>query len=186
MNEVHPSDTPASPPHPVKLREALPGDLDALVALSRKTFTDKFGHLYRPEDLQAYLDEAHSQEFYREAITSPDYHVRVAETPNGSLGAYLVCSPLELPVEDPAPRAVELMRVYVDGPLQGRGLGTGFIQEGLDWARNQQAPELYLSVFSENEGAFRLYERLGFEKVREFWFPVGDHRDLEYLMRFRF
>ena len=186
MNEVHPSNTTASLPHPVKLREALPGDLDALVALSRKTFTDKFGHLYRPEDLREFLDESHGSEFYREALTSPDYHVRVAETLDGTLAAYLVCSPLELPVEDPAPGAVELMRVYVDRPLQGSGLGTGFIREALDWARDQQAPELYLSVFSENEGAFRLYERLGFEKVSEFWFPVGEHRDLEYLMRYRF
>ena len=39
----------------VTVRNAVPGDLPALVALSQKTFTDKFGHLYHPEDLATFL-----------------------------------------------------------------------------------------------------------------------------------
>ena len=49
--------------------------------------------------------------------------------------------------------------------------------------RGRGAPEIYLSVFSENFEARRLYDRLGWEKVSEFIFPVGRHRDLEFLMR---
>lgn len=169
----------------IAVRDAIPEDVDALVALSRKTFSDTFAHLYRPDDLNAYLDAAHTPEFYNQAVRDPAFHVRVAETEQGRLGAYMVCSPLDLPVENPQAGALELMRVYVDQPLQGRALGTAFVRECMAWARRRAAPELYLSVFSENEGARRLYERFGFEKVGEFLFPVGEHRDLEFLMRLK-
>lgn len=168
---------------PIRIRDAQPDDLDALVALSRKTFTDKFGHLYRAEDLASFLDAEHGRDVYETALAAPGNLLRVAETGDGALGAYLACGKLTLPASDAPPGCVELKRLYVDTPLQGRGLGTRFIEEALDWARNEGAPAIYLSVFSENDGAQRLYERFGFEKIDEFWFPVGDHRDLEFLMR---
>ncbi|RIJ20578.1 GNAT family N-acetyltransferase [Henriciella barbarensis] len=169
----------------VTIRAAVPGDAAALEELGQRTFLEKFGHLYAKADLDTYLEEAHAQTFYAHMIDSPDYLVRLAALPDGALGAYLVCSPLELPADDAKEGAVELMRLYVDTPLQGRGLGSHFIGEAVDWAKISRAPELYLSVFSENEDARRLYERHGFEKVGEFDFPVGNHLDLEFLMRLK-
>ena len=167
------------------IRDAVPEDLPALVALSQKTFSDKFAHLYNPEDLAAFLEESHDEANYRRWLADPENLVRVAEDETGALKAYLLCSPLTLPAENPLPGAVELKRVYVDASLQGQGLGSRFIDEAVDWARARQAPEMYLSVFSGNPEAQRLYERLGWEKVGEFIFPVGRHRDLEFLMRLR-
>ena len=171
-------------PLPV-VRHAVPGDLSALVALSRKTFTDKFGNLYHPEDLAAFLGESHGEEAYSAYLADPRNLVRLAEYGDDRLGAYLLCSPLSLPATDALPGAVELKRLYVDAPLQGRGLGSRFVDEALAWARSQRAPEMYLSVYSENEGAQRLYARYGWEKVDEFIFPVGRHEDLEFLLRLK-
>lgn len=167
------------------VRDAGAGDLHALVALSQKTFTDKFGHLYRPEDLAAFLEESHSEAAYRSYLASADSLIRVAEREDGQLGAYLLCSPLTLPADRAKPGAVEMKRLYVDTPLQGQGLGSRFVEEALAWARRLGAPEMYLSVFSENYGAQRLYARYGWEKVAEFIFPVGAHEDLEFLMRLK-
>ncbi|MEE2877747.1 MAG: GNAT family N-acetyltransferase [Pseudomonadota bacterium] len=168
---------------PLTIRNAVTEDLDQLVALSRKTFTDKFGHLYSATDLETFLETEHGPNVYRTALAEPSTVVKVAEGDDGRLGAYLVCGPLTLPAKSAAPKSVELKRIYVDEALQGRGLGTHFIKETIAWARQQNAPELYLSVFSENYGAQRIYERFGFEKISEFIFPVGDHQDLEFLMR---
>ncbi|MCA8891398.1 MAG: GNAT family N-acetyltransferase [Hyphomonas sp.] len=164
-------------------RDAVAEDTDALTALARKTFTDKFGHLYHPEDLAAFLHESHSPDVYEAWLGDPDVLVRVCETDDGALKAYLLCSPLSLPAPYPQPGAVELKRVYVDDGLQGQGIGSRFIDEALAWARSRGAPEMYLSVYSGNLGAQRLYDRLGWEKVAEFLFPVGRHRDLEYLLK---
>ena len=165
------------------IRDAVPEDLPALVALSKKTFSDKFAHLYNPDDLAAFLEVSHGAERYRAWLADPENLIRVAEDEAGQMKAYLLCSPLALPADDPKPGAVELKRVYVDASLQGRGLGSRFIDEALAWARVRGAPEIYLSVYSENFEAQRLYARLGWEKVGEFIFPVGRHEDLEFLLR---
>lgn len=164
------------------IRDAVPADLDALVALSRKTFSDKFAHLYDPKELAAYLETAHAPGWYLDMIRSDEALLRVVETEGGRLGAYLLCSPLSLPAEAPLPGAVELKRVYVDGPLQGHGLGSRLVDEALDWARRSGAPEMYLSVYADNLDAQRLYARLGWRKVGEFIFHVGRHQDREFLL----
>ncbi|WP_321489821.1 GNAT family N-acetyltransferase [uncultured Hyphomonas sp.] len=167
----------------LNFRDAVTDDVAALTALARKTFMDKFGHLYRPEDLAGFLEESHNPDLYRDWIADPGVLVRVCETSDGDIKAYLLCSPLSLPAPDPKPGALELKRVYVDQTLQGRGIGSRFIDEALAWARRHKAPEMYLSVYSDNLDAQRLYARLGWEKVAEFLFPVGEQRDLEFLLR---
>jgi len=171
------------PTSTLTIREAVPEDLPALVALSKKTFSDKFAHLYDQEDLAFFLEDSHGEANYRRWLADPENLIRVAEDGAGDLKAYLFCSPLSLPADNPLPGAVELKRVYVDRALQGQGTGSRFIAEALDWARARGAPEIYLSVFSENYEAQRLYHRLGWEKVGEFIFPVGRHRDREFLLR---
>ena len=175
----------SSPAAPLTVRKAAPEDLAALVALSQKTFSDKFGHLYDPEDLAGFLQESHGAAVYARWLADPRNLIRVAETEKGTLAAYLFCSPISLPAENALPGAVELKRLYVDTPLQGRGLGSRFVEEALAWARSLGAPEIYLSVYSGNEGAQRLYARYGWQKAGEFIFPVGRHKDLEFLMRLR-
>ena len=46
------------------IRRATPADAATLVALGTFTFIETFGHLYTPEDLQAFLDESHSEAAY--------------------------------------------------------------------------------------------------------------------------
>ena len=167
------------------IRNAVPADCAALAALSRKTFTDKFGHLYRAQDLADFLAESHGEAVYHGWLSDPAMLIRVAEAPSGNLAAYLLCGPLSLPAEKALPGAVELKRLYVDQPLQGHGLGNRFIREALDWARSVAAPEIYLSVYSGNADAQRLYARHGWEKVGEFIFPVGQHQDLEFLLKLK-
>ena len=91
------------------LRPATPADAAALSRLATDSFVAAFGHLYRPEDLQAFLEEYRSVE------------------------------------------------------------------------RARGAEALQLSVFSENFGAQRFYERYGFEHVADIDFWVGNHRDDEFL-----
>jgi ribosomal protein S18 acetylase RimI-like enzyme len=90
---------------------------------------------------------------------------------------------MDLPHAAAAAHAVELKRLYVDPPAQGRGVGEALLRTALDWAAAQRAPEMYLGVYCENVGAQRLYARHGFAKVGEYEFPVGRHRDREFILR---
>ncbi len=69
--------------------------------------------------------------------------------------------------------------------LTGRGLGLAFVEAGLDFAREQFAPERFrLYVLSFNERAIRVYERAGFERAGVYvqHNPAG-HRDFLEMRR---
>ena len=70
--------------------------------------------------------------------------------------------------------------------FRGFGIGAALLGEMIDLAdRWLQVTRLQLFVWEGNTRAMALYERFGFEKVGEFDFPVGNHRDLEFLMRLK-
>ena len=54
------------------IRRATPADAEALSALSRTCFTQTFGHLYDPADLEAFLDEAYAPDVLRAELEDPN------------------------------------------------------------------------------------------------------------------
>ena len=62
---------------------------------------------------------------------------------------------LELP-------GAHLIAVFVQPAWRGRGIGQRVSQAVVDWAGERGATEVLLSVSDWNEGARRVYERLGF------------------------
>ena len=62
---------------------------------------------------------------------------------------------LELPV-------AHLIAVYVKPAWRGRGVGQRVSEVVVEWARERGASTILLSVSDWNEGARRVYERLGF------------------------
>lgn len=54
------------------IRRATPADAEALSALARTCFTQTFGHLYAPADLEAFLDEAYAPDVLRAELEDPN------------------------------------------------------------------------------------------------------------------
>jgi ribosomal protein S18 acetylase RimI-like enzyme len=57
------------------------------------------------------------------------------------------------------------------------------LKTALDWLEKDGPRTLWIGVWSENFGAQKLYERMGFVKAGEYFFPVGEVRDLEFVLR---
>jgi len=55
-----------------------------------------------------------------------------------------------------------LQRLAVDPTVQGRGLGTALVVDGLRWLRRRKVDTALVNTQVANEGAFALYRRLGF------------------------
>jgi len=76
---------------------------------------------------------------------------------------------------------VRVLGMLVVGGYRGMGIGTKLIAYALGWAREQKGVEkVSLGVFSNNELAFRLYEKFGFqvEGVRKkHYYIAGKHED---------
>lgn len=184
-----------TPPSPFQIRVAQPADTAALAALGAATFTQTFGTLYTPTDLATFLETSHTPEVYAAAIADPAQRVWVVQGPSGALVAYATAGANSLPIDEAAApiappiaslaagRAGELKRIYVDASCQGAGLGSKLLAVVFDWLAEEKFAPLYIGVFSENIGAQKLYARHGFEKVGEYGFPVGDHVDLEFILR---
>ena len=165
------------------VRPIASNEIDALSSLAIKTFTDTFGHLYKSEDLNMFLEGNHTPHCYRALFADPDYEIWVGCDDLGALHGYVVAGVCNLPGGRICLVALEnccgFMSIRV---CQNSGLGGRLLATALDWLE-ERFDHLYLSVYSENFGAQRLYARHGFQKVHEYTYMVGNHADPEWIMK---
>lgn len=165
------------------IRRATPGDVDALSAISRDTFVETFGHLYTPQDLATHLDTMYAPEKYRDAIEEQGAVAWLLIDDENHVQGYAYAGPCSLPHQDVQPGDLELKRLYLRRTLQNGGWGAKLFAEAEAWMRRNGPASIWIGVWSENSGAQRFYARHGYEKVGEYLYPVGETRDLEFILR---
>ncbi|MFL6766966.1 MAG: GNAT family N-acetyltransferase [Sphingomicrobium sp.] len=163
-------------------RLATADDAETLAELGAHTFTQTFGHLYQPDDLEIFLQN-HSPENWDKELSDPAFEVCVAEQ-DGKLVGYVKLGPPHLPFE-PRGEAAELRQLYVVEEVKGQGVADALIQWVIERARGLGADNLYLSVFTENHRARRFYEKYDFEPEGTYAFMVGNHADEDIVMRLK-
>jgi ribosomal protein S18 acetylase RimI-like enzyme len=165
----------------IVIRRAATRDADALAALGAATFTETFGRLYPPKDLESFLEQAYTAQAFARFLERPDHAMWIAEDASGPVG-YVHAGPCALPHPEVTPGCGEVKRLYVSRSSQNAGLGGRLLHEALTWL-DAPGRTLWIGVWSENHGAQRLYGRYGFTKVGEYEFPVGETRDHEFILR---
>ncbi|HEY6049230.1 MAG TPA: GNAT family N-acetyltransferase [Sphingomicrobium sp.] len=161
-------------------RNAMPSDAAELKALFAESFVEAFGHLYRPADLQEFID-TNSHAKWEANLTDPEVAIRVAEL-DGRLAGFVELAPKKLPYDTSAP-AIELRRLYLRSDAHGRGIADELMKWALEEAHRRGAKEVILSVYVDNHRARRFYERYGFEAVGKYDFMVGSHADEDLILR---
>lgn len=159
------------------IRRATPADAEVMSALAAATFSETFGHLYPPEDLADFLT-SYAVETERRDLADPAIAYWLLEKDGVAVG-HAKAGPGSLPHPEVTPQCGELKRLYILKAHQGGGVGSRLLETALEWLGPRR---VWLSVWSENHGAQRLYARYGFEKVGEFEFPVGRVRDREFIL----
>lgn len=167
---------------PLTIRRATLDDAQALSRIGAETFTETFGRLYPPEDLAAFLPEAYGLERTRRDLGDPAKASWLVEK-DGEVVGYATAGPCDLPHAEVTPACGELKRLYILKAHQGGGVGSRLLNQTLDWLQKDGPRPLWIGVWSENHGAQRLYGRMGFEKVGEYDFIVGETRDHEFILR---
>jgi ribosomal protein S18 acetylase RimI-like enzyme len=165
----------------VSYRAARVEDASALAALARETFVETFGHLYRPEDLDAFLDEHKTDAAWAKALADPQSRTRVTEDGGVLVGYCKVGLVPTLDYDCAGKRVSELKELYIRATHQGAGLAPVLMDWALEQARETASDEMILSVWSENIRAQRFYKRYGFDWIADTFFMVGNHRDDEHL-----
>lgn len=165
----------------VNLRPASAADIAALSALGRDSFVAKFGHMYRTEDLAAFLEQVHSPAAITAEMNDPGRLYHVAELGSRLVGYCKLGLACGWPEHARGANAMELKQLYTDPAMTGHGIGAALMDWALDEGRRRGADEMQLSVWSGNHGAQKFYARYGFSKVADITFPVGEHIDEEFL-----
>ncbi|WAT16737.1 N-acetyltransferase [Aurantiacibacter sp. MUD11] len=169
------------------LRPASLDDAENLARLGRESFCHAFEHLYRAEDLAAFLEEAYSVEAVAREIADPGIvHQLTEDSPGSGLTAFIKTR-LESPYAEhsEARKPFGLGQLYTDPARTGEGLGAALMDWCLNFARSRGCDAVQLSVWSENYGAQRFYQRYGFGKIADIEFWVGEQCDHEFLYELR-
>lgn len=162
-------------------RPATLADAPALAKLGAETFVAAFGHLYTPQDLAAFLAQVHNPEAVADEIAGEECTHCLVEH-DGALVAYCKLRyPSHYAHHSGARDPLELGQLYALPGHTGAGIGARLMDWALGVARERGHDAVLLSVYSENYGAQRFYQRYGFAKIADITFQVGDHFDPEYL-----
>ncbi len=69
---------------------------------------------------------------------------------------------------------LEIKRIYLLHRFRGNGLGRRLMHEAEKSARSRGFRRLLLGVYSRNKAAIAFYERLGFQKVGDRTYTIGE------------
>ncbi len=164
------------------IRRAAPGDAEELSRIAIATFTDTFGHMYPDEDLQDFLQANYAIAECARLLSDDAYAAWLLEDDGIGVG-HALAGPCGLPHGDAKPEDGELKRLYLLKTTQNGGWGTKMFQTTLAWLEREGPRTIWISVWSQNVGAQRFYQRWGFAKIAEYEFPVGRVRDREFMFR---
>lgn len=164
----------------VTYRDARSDDAATLDRIFDTSFCDTFAHLYRREDLDAFLSSFGIGD-WEQQLSDRAFAHRIAEV-DGEAAGYVKLGPLKLPVEVEGP-ALLLDQLYVLKEHHGSGIARTLMDWALEEAARRSAAEIFLTVFIDNHRARRFYDRYGFEAVGRYDFRVGNHVDEDIIMR---
>jgi ribosomal protein S18 acetylase RimI-like enzyme len=165
------------------IRQCSVDDAATLSALSARLFTETYGPTHPEPELSRYLARSFAVEGIRDAIAEDGVTMLIAEDHGGRAiaYAYIRTSP-EPPAGVFGDRVFEIVRFYVDGAFQGRGIGAALMQQSVEETRRRGADTVWLQVWSEAPWAIGFYERMGFRIVGSAKFYFGEQIGDDHVM----
>jgi GNAT superfamily N-acetyltransferase len=147
----------------MQLRAAVDDDLARVAALGRWVWLDSYAASGVSHGVAAYVEGAFGVPALRESLQREPMWLIEA-------GADLLAwAELDSRTAD----AVELCRLYVAPPQQGRGLGAQLLRH----VRQTHAHRaVWLTAWEGNAGALRFYRREGAQLLGEAWFELDGQR----------
>jgi len=163
------------------IRRADAGDAAKLSMLAAATFLDSFAEDHPFEAIRAHMDANHSETAYRAALADPANALWILESPVGTPVGFAMLTPASADVPL-APGDIELKRIYLLSNWKGGGHGRALMEAAVAEARDRGATRMLLSVYERNPAARAFYARLGFRRIGEQRFMVGDVPFIDHVM----
>jgi diamine N-acetyltransferase len=165
------------------IRRCARQDAEAIASLGARLFVQAYGPTHPEPERSRYLAKAYSVDVIAEAIEGEGSSIFAVEDSHGARIAYAhMISTTEFPPGVDGRRTFEIVRFYVDGAHQGRGVGAMLMNHCCDVARQDGADVIWLQTWSQASWAIGFYLRLGFKIVGRKPFYFGERVDEDHVM----
>ena len=140
------------------IRKALHNDIPAISELYREQFREM------SKLIPDFIKEGdQSIEFLKNTISNDDSDILVYENDGTVVGFILLQAKLRPDFDFMLPgKYCYIMDIIVTENHRGKGFGTDLMNAAKDWAKERDCNFINLDVLSNNPGAIKLYEKLGF------------------------
>jgi ribosomal protein S18 acetylase RimI-like enzyme len=167
----------------VRIRRCTSEDVETVASLGARLFVQAYGPTHPEPDRSRYLASAYSPETIAAAIDGDRSSVFVAEDAEGrAIGYAHIWQTGEYPEGVRGSHAFEIVRFYVDGAMQGRGVGAVLMSHCCDVAKRAGADVIWLQTWSEAPWAIGFYRRMGFSIVGKKSFHFGARVDSDHVL----
>lgn len=145
----------------IRVREGVPADAEAMARVNAAGWREGYRGIL-PDERRESPPVAQWRREMREGLRSPrgDSFTRIAELDGEFAGYCFVSAPGR--EESDGSKVAELVAVYVEPELWGRGAGGALLRSALDEVAALGYGRLLLWTFAGNDRAIRFYERHGF------------------------
>lgn len=168
---------------PITIRRCVPGDEVGLSIVGQASFLDTFAGILSGKDILGHCVREHSTEKYAAWLRDEESTVWIGEVEPGEAPVgYLILTKPDLPLSDISQDDGEVKRVYLLNRFRGAGLGRRLMLEAETYARSRGMRRLLLGVYSGNSAAISFYEKLGYERVGERSFTVGENTYHDFIL----
>jgi GNAT superfamily N-acetyltransferase len=168
-----------------KIRMRIAGVEDAaLVAdLSRKTFYDSFASHNTEENMRLYMEEQFTREMQMAEVGAPGRTFILAYADDELAGYASMRVTAEKPKGLDNENAIEIVQLYSEQRMIGKGVGPALMRACVELAREQGYAWIWLGVWEHNYRAQAFYSKWAFERFGEHIFIVGLDAQTDWWMR---
>lgn len=155
-----------------RIRRATAGDAAALAAFGARAFTDAYGPLNEPRDVELHVARTFGAKRQAAELAAGDVRGLLALEGDTIVG-YAILSTGSRHAAIAARAPGEIRRFYVDGTRHGRGVATTLMAAVVDEARAAGCCTLWLTTWEHSLRARAFYAKSGFTDVGTTTFVLG-------------
>ncbi|WP_323704474.1 GNAT family N-acetyltransferase [Mammaliicoccus sp. Dog046] len=163
------------------IRACILSDINELTQIAYQTFDETFREQNKKENIDQYLANTFTEDRVLKELENPNsffyfiYH-------NESLAGYLKLNIKGAQTERFGDNKLEIERIYILNQFQKLGLGKELYDKSLEKAQELLCEDIWLGVWEKNHNAIEFYKKLGFKKIDEHAFYMGDEKQIDYIM----
>ncbi|MEB7453117.1 GNAT family N-acetyltransferase [Lysinibacillus sp. fkY74-1] len=165
----------------IKLSKCSIGDLKKLQEVSIETFNDTFKDHNSPENMTAYLEKAFTEYQLEKELSNKASEFYFIYN-NDVIAGYLKVNVNDAQSEPMGDGTLEIERIYIRQPFQGRGLGKYLINKAVELAEAQNKSSIWLGVWDKNDNAIGFYKNIGFVQTGAHSFYMGEEEQIDVIM----